>query len=848
MDEQRQQLLYDLMKTYAGTDKDTIERSIVNHVEYTLASTRFDFDTNKAYLATSHSVRDHLIEFFNDTENLIEESGVKRLHYLSLEFLMGRSLQNTLINMNLEKNYKEALMELGYALEEIYSEEKDAALGNGGLGRLAACFLDSLSTMRLPAWGYGIRYNYGIFEQHIKDGWQVEHPDYWLNFGNPWEIERHDINYKIGFYGKVHTENIDGENRSVWEPAEYVLACAYDNPIPGYNTNHTLNLRLWRAMPSNELDLNRFNEGDYVHALSERQKACTITSVLYPDDSTYEGKELRLKQQYFFVSATLQDVIKKFKRLNLPWSEFPKRHCFQLNDTHPSVAVPELMRLLIDVEGLDYDEAWHITTECISYTNHTILPEAMEKWTIEMFGNLLPRHVQIIYDINWRFMLYIDSVYPHSNTNEIKSKLSIIEESNPKQIRMANLSIIGSHHVNGVAELHTEILKTKVFPDFCRLWPEKFVSITNGVTPRRWLLLCNPSLSKLLNENIDPDWPTNLNLLTELKNYVDDNDFLAMFRQAKYENKLRLKNYLANKLNITVDATALFDIQVKRIHEYKRQLLNILYCIHRYLTLKSMSSYDLDNVVPRVTIFGGKAAPAYVMAKNIIYLINKVADVVNNDASIRNKLKIIYIPNYNVSLAEIIIPAADLSQHISTAGTEASGTSNMKFALNGSLIIGTRDGANIEIEAEIGTENMFIFGAEADQIPSIRQRYFTPNISPKLQKVFDALLSGRFIPREIASSIINPLRSFDNYLVTYDFDDYCRAQDLVDATWKNTKLWTQKSLLSVAGMGKFSTDRTIQEYCDKIWHISSMHGEDEELKKTRSFPRLNSKPNFYQGF
>ncbi|KAK8797401.1 hypothetical protein WA158_004609 [Blastocystis sp. Blastoise] len=844
MEEQTHQLLYDLMGTYLGHDKDTIERSIVNHVEYTLASTRFDFDVSKAFLATSHSVRDHLIEYFNDTETLIEESGCKRLHYLSLEFLMGRTLQNALINLDIEDDYKVALKELGYGLEELYSEEKDAALGNGGLGRLAACFLDSMSTLGLPAWGYGIRYNYGIFEQHIKNGWQVEHPDYWLNFGNPWEIERPDIVYNVGFYGSVKTTVVDGKEKHIWEPTEVIEACAYDNPIPGYKTHHTLNLRLWRAMPSKEFDLNSFNEGDYVKALADRQKACTITSVLYPDDSTYQGRELRLKQQYFFVSATLQDVIAKFKKMNLPWSEFPNKNCFQLNDTHPSIAIPELMRLLIDIEDLSPDNAWSIVTKCISYTNHTILPEALEKWSVDMLGGLLPRHLQIIYDINWRFMMELDQKYPGNGS--IKSKLSIVEESNPKQVRMANLAVIGSHHVNGVAELHTELLKKDVFPDFYHLWPDKFVNITNGVTPRRWMILCNPYLAELLNRTIDPEWTTNLNLLSELRSYVNDDDFIDQFKQVKYQCKVRLSDYLSKHLGIVVDPSSLFDIHVKRIHEYKRQLLNILYCIHRYLTLKKMSPSELSSVVPRVSIFGGKAAPAYTMAKYIIHLINCVADKVNNDASIQGKFKVVFIPNYNVSLAEIIIPAADLCHQISTAGMEASGTSNMKFAMNGSLIIGTRDGANIEIEAQIGTENMFIFGAETEQVPGIRrQLMYTPCVNKELQEVFDIMTSGYFVSVEEAHKIIDPLLKGDNYLVTYDFADYCRAQNLADETWKDSKLWNQKCIQSVAGMGIFSTDRTMMEYCDKVWKISPVKEQvvDKSFHKTRSFPRLNSKPN-----
>ena len=634
---------------------------------------------------TPTQVRDRLIEAWNDTNSYFEQTGVKRVAYLSLEFLEGRSMQNALLNMDLETNYRTALTEMGYDLEKLYEQEPDAALGNGGLGRLAACFLDSMATLDLPAWGYGIRYTYGIFKQLIRNGAQVEAPDYWLTFGNPWEIERVDIVYPVRFYGSVVKE-AGGVSR--WTGGETVMAIAYDNPIPGYDTYNTISLRLFRAAPSREFDLDSFNTGDYMKAVEARQRAETITSVLYPSDSTHVGKELRLKQQYFFVAATIQDVIRRFKMLpGWTWAEFANKNAIQLNDTHPSIAIPELLRVLLDEEGLTWEPAWRIVVATFGYTNHTILPEALEKWTVDLMGHLLPRHLELIYEINWRFMEGVKSAL--GDDGDRLSRLSIIEEGGAKSVRMAHLAIVGSHSTNGVAAIHSELVKSVVFPDFYALWPERFQNKTNGVTPRRWMAQCNPTMSKVITSWLDSDgWLTNLNMLEGLRPVADVPKLQDEWREVKVANKERLAKHIKAACGVTVSTSALFDVQVKRIHEYKRQQMNALYCIYRYKWIKSLTPAQKAAVVPRVTIFGGKSAPGYDMAKRIIRLIHRIGAVVNADPAVGDLFKVVFIPNYNVSLCEIIVPASDISQHISTAGMEASGTSNMKFAMNGGLIIG----------------------------------------------------------------------------------------------------------------------------------------------------------------
>eukprot|EP00879_Flechtneria_rotunda_P002992 GHRR01003210.1.p1 GENE.GHRR01003210.1~~GHRR01003210.1.p1 ORF type:complete len:957 (+),score=328.75 GHRR01003210.1:132-3002(+) len=717
-DENKRELLYTLMDTYRKNDVLSIQESIVNHVEYTLARTRQQFDDFECYQAAAYSLRDRLIEMWNDTQTYFKEQDPKRVYYLSMEFLMGRSLLNTLYNLGIKDQYAEALSELGYDLETIAEQERDAALGNGGLGRLAACFLDSMATLNLPAWGYGIRYSYGMFRQSIVNGFQHEQPDYWLTFGNPWEIERLIVSYPIKFYGHVSVHQEEGRQVFRWNAGEQVTAVAYDNPIPGFKTRNCINLRLWAAKPSREFDLEAFNTGDYVQAILGKQRAETLSSVLYPDDRTYEGKELRLKQQHFFVSATLQDVIRRYKEAHPnTWDLLPERVAFQLNDTHPTIAVPELMRLLMDENKLGWTASWDICTKVFAFTNHTVLPEALERWPVSLMEKLLPRHMQIVYDINWRFLQQVRAKY--GDDWERIGRMSIIEDGahGDKHVRMAYLAAVASHTVNGVAAIHSDIIKNTIFKDFADLFPGKFQNKTNGVTQRRWLAFCNPPLRKLISQTLGSDsWITDLSQLEGLRNHANDPKLQAAWRAVKAQAKQRAAAKIHDLTGVKVNPSAVFDVQVKRIHEYKRQLLNVLGIIHRYDEIKKMTQEQRSKVVPRVCVIGGKAAPGYEMAKRIIKLICAVGEKINNDKDVGDLLKLVFYPDYNVSGAEILIPASELSQHISTAGTEASGTSNMKFQMNGCLIIGTLDGANIEIAEEGGADNMFIFGAKADQV------------------------------------------------------------------------------------------------------------------------------------
>ncbi len=804
---------------------------------------------------------------------------MKRVSYLSLEFLMGRTMQNALLNMDLDGAYAEALREIGYNLEDLYEQEKDAALGNGGLGRLAACFLDSMATLDLPAWGYGIRYDYGIFKQVIRDGAQVEIPDYWLTFGNPWEIERQDIVVPVRYYGSVRKADTNGvvvgagSDACVWEGGEVVMAVAYDNPIPGFDTWNTINLRLWKALPSKEFDFASFNSGDYLKAVEGRHRAETITQVLYPSDSSYQGKELRLKQQYFFVAATLADVIRRFKRIpGWTWAMFSDKNAIQLNDTHPTIvssasprlpaygrllplppppppsqAIVELMRVLVDLEGVSWSAAWTITKATFAYTNHTILPEALEKWSVDLMSSLLPRHLEIIYKINWVFMEELKALYGE-DWDRLR-RMSIIDESHGKYVRMAHLAIVGSHAVNGVAAIHTELVKSVVFPDFYALYPDKFQNKTNGVTPRRWINQCNPGLASILSKWLDSEeWLKHLNMCVALRPVADNEELQAEWQFVKRAAKVKLAAHIKRACGgLVVSPDALFDVHVKRIHEYKRQQLNALYCIYRYRWIKSLSPSDRTRVIKRVVIFGGKAAPGYDMAKRIIRLIHKIAAKVNNDPDIGDAFKVAFIPNYNVSLAEIIVPASDLSQHVSTAGMEASGTSNMKFAMNGGLIIGTMDGANIEIAEAIDRDNVFIFGAETEDVPGLRdERRNGPArpYCPELTAVLADIAAGEYGSPEDVAPLLNTLRwENDYYLVSHDFPDYMRAQAEVDAVYANPPEWTRRSILSTAGMGRFSTDRTIQEYADEIWGIAPARRQtpiSDAMGRARSFPSLSA--------
>ncbi|CAM1511291.1 Fc.00g088040.m01.CDS01 [Cosmosporella sp. VM-42] len=817
-------------QTKGFSDKDGFEQEVVRHVETTLARSMFNCDENAAYSATSLAFRDRLILEWNRTQQRQTYRDSKRVYYLSLEFLMGRALDNAMLNIGQKDIAKSGLADLGFRIEDIIQQEHDAALGNGGLGRLAACFLDSLASLDFPAWGYGLRYRYGIFKQEIIDGYQVEVPDYWLDF-NPWEFPRHDVTVDIQFFGNVRkTTNQEGKTVAIWESGELVQAVAYDVPIPGYDTPTTNNLRLWSSKASGgEFDFQKFNNGDYESSVADQQRAETISAVLYPNDNLERGKELRLKQQYFWVAASLYDIVRRFKKAKRPWSEFPDQVAIQLNDTHPTLAIVELQRILLDIEGLEWDQAWDIVTSTFGYTNHTVLPEALEKWPVGLFQHLLPRHLQIIYDINLYFLQKVEKAFP--NDRDILRRVSIIEESQTKMVRMAYLAIVGSHKVNGVAELHSDLIKTTIFKDFVEIYgPDKFTNVTNGITPRRWLHQANPRLSELIaSKTGGHGFLKDLTELNKLEQYAEDKEFRKEWSEIKYANKVRLAKLIKAANGVTVNPAALFDIQVKRIHEYKRQQLNIFGVIHRYLSLKAMTPEERKKQLPRVSIFGGKAAPGYWMAKQIIHLVNSVGAVVNKDEDIGDLLKVIFLEDYNVSKAEIITPASDLSEHISTAGTEASGTSNMKFVLNGGLIIGTCDGANIEITREIGENNIFLFGNLAEDVEDLRHahNYGTHTIDPELEIVFKEIEKGTFgTPHDFGAMIAAVRDHGDYYLVSDDFHSYIETHHLVDEAYRNQEEWIKKSIISVARMGFFSSDRCINEYAEAIWNVEPLGVHD----------------------
>lgn len=801
---------------------DQIQCAFTHHLTYSLGKDKYSNTNYDRYTCLALTTRDRLIERWIQTQQTYYDKKVKRVYYLSLEFLMGRSLGNSLLNLNLYAEAAEALKELGYNLEELREQEWDAGLGNGGLGRLAACFMDSLATMGLPATGYGIRYDYGIFFQSIRNGYQVETPDNWLRFGNVWEFARPEYTCVVNFFGRTENYFDDmGVQRRRWVDTEEIVAVAYDTPIPGYGNNTVNNLRLWSAKASREFDLNYFNDGDYIKAVAAKSVSENITKVLYPNDNIFEGKELRLKQEFFFVSATIQDIIRRYKKTHSDFNEFSQQVAIQLNDTHPAISVPELMRILVDIEHIDWDTAWNITVQTFGYTNHTVLPEALERWPVSLITRVLPRHMEIIYEINHRFLEDLSKRFP--GKNDLARDLSIIEEGSDKKVRMANLAIIGSHSVNGVAQLHSDILKQKVFNGFYQFAPDKFNNKTNGITQRRWLKLCNPELAKLIDDHIGTGWTTNLYELKKLEPLVEDPIFRKKWREVKLAKKKALAAYILDRNNITVDPHSLFDIQVKRLHEYKRQLLNVLHVITLY---NRIIDSPKSQFVPRTIMFAGKAAPGYYMAKLIIKLINSVAEVVNNDPVCQGKLKLVFLRNYAVSNAEKIIPAADLSEQISTAGTEASGTGNMKFSLNGALTIGTLDGANIEIREEVGEENFFLFGLNAQEVENLKASSYDPlyyyNKNRELYRVINQIQQGFFskdqsdLFRPIANSL---LYNGDTYFLLADYESYIQAQDRVSKTWKDEETWTRMSILNTANMGKFSTDRTINEYAKDIWNI-----------------------------
>lgn len=772
------------------------------------------------------TIRDLLIKRWLKSKREYLSGNHKTVNYISMEFLMGRSLVNSLLNLDIYSESAKALLELGINLEELQDVEKDAGLGNGGLGRLAACFLDSLTTLQYPAFGYGIRYEYGIFQQKIQDGAQVELPDNWLRYGNPWEIPRPELIYLIPFYGDVKVfVDKNGRYHYQWQASQTVMAMAYDYMIPGYKTDNVNTLRLWCAKSTREFDFDDFNKGDYIGAVEQKAETENISKVLYPNDMFSKGKELRLKQEYFFSSATLQDIISRYKKYNpndKKFENFVDQTAVQLNDTHPTIAIPELMRLFVDVEGLSWERAWIITQKVFGYTNHTVMPEALEKWSVELMSSLLPRHLQIIHEIDRRFINIVQEKYSEEEAESIIDKVAIIREGT---VRMANLAIVGSHAVNGVAELHTEIVKNELFKEFYDIFPDKFNNKTNGITQRRWLLKCNPELSTLITEAIGDKWITDLYDLKNLEKFVDDNEFKRKWQKIKLHNKQKLAEFINKEMDLNIDPHSMLDCQIKRIHEYKRQLMNVLHVIHLYLQIKDNPK---KHITPRTVILSGKAAPAYYMAKLIIKLANSVAEVVNNDKEVNDKLKFLFLPNYRVSSAEIIIPAADLSEQISTAGMEASGTGNMKFSLNGALTIGTLDGANIEIKEEVGDENIFIFGLKAEEIAELKSNYNpieTYNSDKQLQRVIELIADGFFSRKEPAlfrPIIDSLLYQGDKFFVLADFKSYIESQEIVSDEFRNKDLWTRKSIINVANMGKFSSDRTIEEYAKDIWGLKKV--------------------------
>ncbi len=801
-------------------DKEAFKKEVVNNVKTLYRKTIDEATKQQVFQAVSYAIKDTIIDQWIATHKEYEKKNPKTVYYLSMEFLMGRALGNNLINLTCYKEVKEALDELGFDLNVIEDQEPDAALGNGGLGRLAACFLDSLATLGYPAYGCGIRYRYGMFRQEIQDGYQIEKPDDWLKDGNPFEVRRAEYACEVKFGGHVKVEYKDGRNRFIQEGYSSIRAVPYDLPVIGYGNNVVNTLRIWDAEAIQDFNLDSFDKGEYQKAVEQQNLARTIVEVLYPNDNHYAGKELRLKQQYFFISASIQTAINKFKENNSDLHDIPKKITFQLNDTHPTVTVAELMRILVDEEGLEWDDAWDITCHTCAYTNHTIMAEALEKWPIELFSRLLPRVYQIIEEIDRRYVNMIRKKYPN-NPEKVKS-MAILYDG---QVKMAHLAIAGSYSVNGVAALHTEILKKRELKDFYEMRPEQFNNKTNGITQRRFLLHGNPLLADWITSKIGDEWITDLSHVSKLKVYVDDEKCQQEFMNIKYQNKVRLAAYIKEHNGIDVDPRSIFDVQVKRLHEYKRQLLNILHVMYLYSELKEHPEMD---IVPRTFIFGAKAAAGYKRAKLTIKLINSVADVINNDESINGKIKVVFIENYRVSNAELIFAAADVSEQISTASREASGTGNMKFMLNGAPTLGTMDGANVEIVEEVGAENAFIFGLSADEVMAYeRDKNYHPqdifNTNANVRRVLTQLINGTYSDDpELFRDIYDSLIKEDVYFTLKDFDSYCAAHTKVDEAYRDEKGWAKMAMLNTACAGKFSSDRTIEEYVQDIWHLEKV--------------------------
>jgi glycogen phosphorylase len=813
--------------TRTGLHPETLKAAFLDNLNYVIGRPLQPSAPEQRYEALAQTVRDRIMQRWVKQMSSWNRPETRNVAYLSAEFLLGPHLANNLLNLGITENARQAMTELGLDLEQLVGLEEEPGLGNGGLGRLAACYLDSLATLGYPAIGYGIRYEFGIFDQILKDGWQVEVTDKWLRYGNVWEISRPALAQVVKLGG--HTERITddaGNHRVRWVPGRVVVGIPYDTPIVGYRVDSCALLRLWSAEAAQSFDFEDFNRGDYYGAVEEKVSSETISKILYPNDEQSQGKRLRLEQQYFFAACSIKDMLRKCTSRGLPIERFHEMYCIQLNDTHPAIAVAELMRELIDKHGLPWEQAWEITCRSFSYTNHTLLSEALEKWPLPLFGSVLPRHLEIIYEINKRFLDEVRSKYPGEEGK--CSRLSIIEESGDKFVRMAHLAVVGSHAVNGVAELHSELVKTQLFRDFYELDPTRFFNVTNGVTPRRFIALSNPKLARLIDERIGSGWLTDLTRLRELEVYADDPGFQEAWRRVKADNKARLAKIIELRTGIVINPATLFDIQVKRIHEYKRQHLNVLHIITLYLRLKSDPNFSM---APRTFIFGGKAAPAYFLAKLIIKFINAVGEVINRDPEVRDLIKVVFLPDFNVKHGQNIYPAADLSEQISTAGKEASGTGNMKFSMNGALTMGTLDGANIEIREEVGSENFFLFGLTADQVTDLKTKGYNPqdyyHRDAELKRVIDLINTGLFAhgDKGLFGPLIDHLLYHDEYLLMADYRSYVDCQEEVNRAFQDSARWTRMSIINTARIGKFSSDRSIHEYARNIWNLSSVASE-----------------------
>ncbi|MDD4097876.1 MAG: glycogen/starch/alpha-glucan phosphorylase [Lentisphaeria bacterium] len=816
-------------------DKEGLREDFAWHLRYTFAIIERDLTDQDRYQAFSLAIRDRIVERWIRTHEAYADRNVRQVYYLSMEFLIGRLLSTNVLNLQMEELCEQALSEKEVNWEKIRGLEVDAGLGNGGLGRLAACFLDSMSTLNLPCMGYGLRYDYGIFRQLIVNGMQVEEPDDWRRNGYPWEIKRLEKSVFVQFGGEAVCVDIHGRKVWRWSPAERVQGIPYDIPIVGYGGKTVNTLRLWSAASDNEFDFQDFNRGSYVEAVEHKVHAENLTKVLYPNDNIDQGKELRLRQQYFFVACTLRDILRRFRQQNRDWDHLADKVFIQLNDTHPTLAIPELMRILLDEEGLNWDKARQVTQSVFGYTNHTVLPEALEKWSLKLFERLLPRHMQIIYEINGRFLREVSSRYP--GDIERLRRMSIIEEGEKRRVRMAHLALVASSKVNGVAKIHSDILRQEIFRDFAEMWPEKFLNVTNGITQRRWLLHANPLLAKLITSRIGDGWITQLEDLRQLEQFLDDDEFLASFQAIKRANKERLAQLIQDTLGVRVDVDSIFDVQVKRLHEYKRQLLLALYVIMLYNRI--VAKPDLD-MAPRTFIFSGKAAPGYILAKQVLRLIHNIAETIASHPVASQKIKVVFLPDYCVSLAEVIIPAADVSEQISLAGTEASGTGNMKLMLNGALTIGTMDGANVEIHDEVGPDNIFIFGLRSEEVAQRRPSYSPWDIyfgDQEIQDVLDKIRQNAF--SVLTPGVFEPvvralLDEGDYYMLLADLRDYAETQERLAELYRDRREWSRRALINVARAGRFSSDRTIAEYASKVWRLAPVEVVQDESSASAS--------------